>query len=296
MKAKIMKYIPTGNYLLRELYPKREKFTHKGNYGKVLLLCGSVGTTGAAVLAAKASCRSGSGLVYLGVPQSIYPIVAGRVLEAVVFPLEDNKTGHFLPENFESLKDRLTQMDAVLIGPGCGQSAAFKGFVKKILQFSDVPVVLDADAINVFRDDPSELAERKCPLILTPHDGEFSRIFPGAGEDRAADAVSLAKKLNAVVLRKGFQTIITDGTATYKNFTGNPGMAKGGSGDVLSGIMVSILGRNRDVLKASAGAVYLHGRAGDLAAEYFGMEGMLPSDMIDAIPICLKSIKTENGG
>ncbi len=288
MKAKITKYLPTGDHLLRELYPKREKFTHKGNYGKVLLLCGSVGTSGAAVLAARASCRSGSGLVYLGVPKSIYPIAAGRVLEAVVFPLEDKNTGHFLTENFDSLKDRLAKMDAVLIGPGCGQSDEFKGLVKKILQFCQVPVVLDADAINVFQDNPLELKEHSCPLILTPHDGEFSRIFSGKREDRAADAVSLAKQLDAVVLRKGFQCLITDGKVIYKNFSGNPGMAKGGSGDVLSGIMVSILGRNRNVLKASAGAVYLHGLAGDLAARYVGMEGMLPSDMIDAIPFCLK--------
>lgn len=291
MLSKIRKIRILSTYDVSRIFPERDISTHKGDYGKVMLLCGSVGYTGAAILSAKAACRCGSGLVYLCVPKSIYQIVASQLSEPVITPLEDNGCGHFIKENFEEIKTLLSQMDALLIGPGCGRSDDLLSLVREILAYTDIPVILDADAINVFSADPSLLSMHQGPLVLTPHDGEFYRVYRGEKTDRLSEAICFAIDNNCVVVRKGYHSLITDGHIVYQNSSGNPGMAKGGSGDVLSGILLSVLGRNSCIPFAAACAVFLHGACGDLAAIRLGQEGMLPSDMISFLPYAIRKIK-----
>lgn len=269
------------------LLPDRDPWAHKGNFGRILLLCGSRGFTGAAALAARAALRSGAGLVFLGVPESIYAIEAVKLEEPVVFPLPD-LGGKLSQAAVPEILERLPSMDAVLVGPGMGQSEGTLAVVRAVLEHLDRPVVVDADGINVLSAHRDILRGRKSTTILTPHDVEFARIGGQLSEDRAVSAASLARDLGSIVLLKGHETVITDGIRCYRNGTGNPGMAVGGSGDVLSGIIVSLLGQGLPPLEAAACAAWLHGAAGDLCAEQLGQYGMLPGDMVEALPRLLK--------
>ena len=270
------------NYL-----PQRKSNTHKGVYGKVLLLCGSVGYTGAAALAAIGALRTGAGVVYLGVPESIYIIEATKLLESVVLPFPD-RDGMFSEDSINQINSMIGKMDAVLIGPGIGQSENTKKVVISVLENCKSPVVLDADGINVMTKHRNVLRDRKYPTVLTPHMGEFVRIGGCETGDRIADASKLASELECVVLLKGHDTVITDGHTYYVNPTGNPGMAKGGSGDLLSGIIVSLLGQGIPPLEAAACSAWLHGAAGDICADEIGQYGMLPQDMANVLPRLLK--------
>lgn len=269
------------------ILPDRDDFAHKGDFGKILLLCGSRGYTGAAALAAMGALRSGAGLVFLGVPESIYAIEAVKLTESIVFPLPDENgmlSGAAVPQILE----RLPRMDAVLIGPGLGQSAGTLAAVKAVLEGFDGPVVVDADGINILAAHKDILRGRAASTILTPHDGEFARLGGVVGNDRAAAAENMARQLGCIMLLKGHETVITDGVETYINHTGNPGMAVGGSGDVLAGILVSLLGQGIAPLEAAACGAWLHGAAGDLCAARMGQYGMLPGDMVSALPRLLK--------
>ncbi len=270
-----------------DILPDRNPFAHKGDFGKILLLCGSRGYTGAAYLAAMGSLRAGAGLVYLGVPESIYAIEAVKLNEPVVFPLPD-KGGMLSEAAAPEIEKRLPQMDAVLIGPGLGQSRGTLAVLQTVLKLAKCPVVVDADGINLLSTHKDLMRGRDFPTILTPHDGEFHRLGGCIGEDRMASTAELASDLGCIVLLKGHETCITDGVACYRNRTGNPGMAVGGSGDLLAGILVSLLGQGIDALTAAASAAWLHGSAGDLAAESLGQYAMLPSDMLDTLPRLLK--------
>ena len=269
------------------ILPDRDPWGHKGTFGKILLLCGSKGFTGAAYLAAMGALRTGAGLTFLGVPESIYAIEAVKLNEPVVFPLPD-EDGKLSEEAIPAILKRLPDMDAVLIGPGLGQSEGTFEVVKAVLENATCPVVLDADGINVIAAHRNILRGRKHPTILTPHDGEFARLGGTIGEDRMEAAKILAQELGCIVLLKGHRTCITDGKNGYLNQTGNPGMAVGGSGDVLSGIIVSLLGQGIAPLEAAAVGAWLHGAAGDLCAEELGQYGMLPTDMLQKLPRLLK--------
>ena len=267
--------------------PDRDPWAHKGCFGKILLICGSRGFTGAAALAARGALRSGAGLVYLGVPENIYAIEAAKLDEAVVFPLAD-EDGKLSKAAVGELIERLPKMDAVLVGPGLGQSPGVLAVVKAVLEHFRGPVVVDADGINVLSAHRDLLRGRSHPTIVTPHDMEFVRLGGVITEDRGESASRLALDLGCVVLLKGHETVITDGHDAYINRTGNPGMAVGGSGDVLSGMIVSLLGQGIPPLVASACAAWLHGAAGDLCAKQMGQYAMLPSDMVEALPRLLK--------
>lgn len=269
------------------LLPDRDPWAHKGNFGKLLLLCGSRGFTGAACLAAMGALRSGAGLVYLGVPESIYSIEAVKLNEPVVFPLPD-ADGKLSAQAVPEIVKRLPQMDAVLVGCGLGQSEGTLAVVKAVLENAKCPVVLDADGINVLAAHKDILRGRSGSTILTPHDGEFSRFGGVIGPDRMASAAHYAREWNSIVLLKGHETCITDGETGYINRTGNPGMATGGSGDVLAGILVGLLGQGIPPLEAAACGAWLHGAAGDLAARELGQYGMLPTDMLRCLPRLLK--------
>ena len=270
-----------------QILPDRDPWGHKGSFGKILLLCGSLGFTGAAYLAAMGALRSGAGLTFLGVPQSIYAIEAVKLNEPVVFPLPDNE-GKLSRDAVPEILNRLPNMDAVLIGPGLGQSEGTCEAVKAVLQNARCPVVLDADGINLMAAHKDILRGRRFPTVLTPHDGEFARIGGEIGQNRMDAAMELARDLGCIVLLKGHETCITDGEKGYLNRTGNPGMAVGGSGDVLAGIIVSLLGQKIPPLEAAAVAAWLHGTAGDICAGEIGQYGMLPTDMLNVLPRLLK--------
>ena len=269
------------------LLPDRDSFGHKGTFGKVLLLCGSRGFTGAAYLAAMGALRTGAGLVFLGVPESIYEIEAVKLNEPVVFPLPEEE-GKLSTQAIGEILERLSQMDAVLIGCGLGQSPGTLAVVKAVLEQAKCPVVLDADGINVLGEHKDILRGRAYATILTPHDGEFLRFGGKLGEDRMASARQFSRDWNCILLLKGHRTCITDGRTGYLNHTGNPGMAVGGSGDVLAGMIVSLLGQGLPPLEAAACGAWLHGAAGELCAEELGQYGMLPTDMLTRIPRLMK--------
>lgn len=269
------------------ILPDRKADSHKGDYGKILLLCGSRGFTGAAALAAMGALRSGAGLVYVGVPESIYAIEAVKLNEAIVFPLAE-EDGKLSAKAIPEIRKYLQTADAVLIGCGLGISTGTMAVLDTVLREFRGPVVMDADAITMLATCPDLLKERKFPTILTPHDGEFRRLGIAVEEERLAGAMLAARELSCILLRKGHETIITDGNEYYINPTGNPGMAVGGSGDVLGGIIVSLLGQGIAPLKAAGCAAWLHGAAGDRCAGKMGQYGMLPSDMVQELPFLMK--------
>lgn len=268
-------------------FPKRRKDAHKGDFGKVLLLCGSRGYTGAAAMAAMGALRAGTGLVYLGVPESIYAVEAVKLLEPIVLPLPD-KDGMLASEAIGQIVELSCGKDAILIGPGLGQSDGIQQVVKWVLENFKGPVVVDADGINVLREHKDVLRERTSPTILTPHEGEFCRIGGSVRDGRITGAVNAANDLGVIILLKGHETVITDGINCYVNPTGNPGMAVGGSGDVLAGIIVGLLGQEIPPLEAAACGAWLHGAAGDICSEEIGEYGMLPSDMLNVLPRLIK--------
>ena len=231
--------------------------------------------------------RCGAGLVFLGVPDSIYAIEAVKLNEPVVFPLPD-KDGMLHREALTEIRRRLPQMDAVLIGCGLGKSEDTFCVVKTVLEEAECPVVLDADGINVIAGHKDIVRGRNAPTVLTPHDGEFSRLGYSIGAERIASAAEAARDLGCILLLKGHETCITDGKVAYLNQTGNPGMAVGGSGDVLAGMIAGLLGQGIQPPEAAAMGAWLHGAAGDLCAGTLGQYGMLPSDMLNVLPRLMK--------
>ena len=259
--------------------PRRRRDAHKGNFGRVLLLGGSVGYTGAPVLAARAAVCSGAGLVTAAVPPEVWPIVAGMCTGAMAMPW---------PSDAELLA-KAQGCDAVLIGPGLGQSARAEVLTLDLLRALTCPVVVDADGLNILARHIDVLDERAAPTVLTPHEGEFARLtgcaLPVA--DRPGQAAQFAAAHRCTLVLKGHRTITAapDGSCTV-NTTGNPGMARGGSGDALSGLILSLLGQG--FADGAAMAVWFHGRAGDLAAADRGEYGMTVDDLIAHIPDAMK--------
>ncbi|MCD7757014.1 MAG: NAD(P)H-hydrate dehydratase [Clostridiales bacterium] len=273
--------------LVRSWLPARPAEGHKGTFGRVNLLAGSVGFTGAPVLASRAAVRGGCGLVFLGVPafgeDTAYRIVAGSCVEAMPYPVR----------SAEDFLDK-TKPDAALVGPGLGQSPETEALVPEVLAGLRCPAVVDADGINILSRHISVLNRRDAPTVLTPHDGEFQRLTGRLpGPDRAAEAAAFAQTNGCVLVLKGHRTLTAapDGTL-YRNTTGNDGMAKGGSGDVLAGLLTSLLAQGMEPVRAAAAAVWVHGRAGDLAAERFGHRGMTPSDLIGQLPTVWRELET----
>jgi len=270
--------------------PARNAEAHKGDFGRVLIIAGSVGYTGAPALAARAAVRMGSGLVFLGVPYAIYSIEAVKNDEAMPFPLPDDANGIVSDKAIPFILDKLKGMDACLIGPGLGRSAGAEAVVEAVVKACRVPLVVDADGINALAGHIHVLDMASCPVILTPHEGEFARLGGDVKDGgRIAAAARFAREHRCVVALKGHRTATAfpDGRV-FLNTTGGPGLAKGGSGDVLAGMAVSLLGQKLPPDRAVPAAVYLHGRAGDLCTERFGEYCMTPSDVIDAIPDAMR--------
>lgn len=272
---------------IHSILPDRIPETHKGDYGKLLLLCGSKGYTGAAALAAMGALRCGAGLVYLAVPECIYPITASKLLEPVVLPMPDDDSS-FHKDTVNHIKMLLERVDCVLIGPGIGCSEGTLELLAFVISHYSGTVVIDADGINLLATHKNILRDRTCRIIITPHEGEFARICDYLPLGRINAAISLSKEYGIITVLKGHETVITDGTDCYINKTGNPGMAVGGCGDVLAGIITALVGQKVEPLTAAACGVWLHGAAGDICAKEIGQYGMLPSDMLHVLPRLLK--------
>lgn len=271
--------------------PLRDPETHKGDYGRVLIVGGSVGFAGAPNFSARAAVRTGAGLVFLYVPEPIYAISAMKNDEAMVFPLP-GESGQLAPAAVPSILQRLQAANVCLIGPGLGRSAGVDSAVCAVLQSAKCPVVLDADGINSVSRNINMLSQAAYPPVLTPHDGEYARLGGDlSGMSREASAVRFAEAHRCVLVLKGHRTLVAfpDGDL-YVNTTGNAGMAKGGSGDVLAGILAALLAQGFPMKKAVTTGVFLHGFAGDLCAGELGEYGMTPSDMIAMLPAATKAL------
>ena len=282
-----MEYLEFDREDILRFLPDRDPCAHKGNFGKILLLCGSMGCTGAPALAAMGALRSGAGLVYLGVPKSIYNIEAVKLTEPLVFPVPDEK-GMFSNWASNEICKHLNGMNAALVGPGMGMSEGTFNTMNLVLHQFRGPVVLDADGLNQLSLHRDMLRGRMFPTVLTPHEGEFIRLGGQLQMGRVEAAAQMARDIQALVVLKGHNTVITDGYSVYVNQTGNPGMAVGGSGDMLAGMLTSFLGQGLSPFRAAVAAVWLHGAAGDLCAKEIGQYGMLPSDMLNVLPRLMK--------
>ncbi|MEZ6034524.1 MAG: NAD(P)H-hydrate dehydratase [Planctomycetaceae bacterium] len=269
--------------------PDRPEDGHKGTFGKVLIIGGSSGMSGAVCLSSVSALRTGSGLVTAAVPRSIQAIVAGYEPCVMTTGLEVDADGHLINVPRDRVEALLAGKDAIAIGPGLGQSAAVRDLVAIILETCRVPLVLDADALNVSAD--SGLLEKRnksAACIITPHPGEFSRLtrqnISTDDDTRIAMAADFAQSHQLTVVLKGPRTVVTNGERLFINTTGNSGMATAGSGDVLTGIVVSLLGQRMESFEAAALGVNAHGRAGNIAASELGPRGMIASDLLTALP------------
>ena len=261
--------------------PCRAPEGHKGTFGKVHILAGSVGFTGAPWLASAAAVRTGSGLVFLWTPEKVWPVLAVKCGSAMPSPIPP----------YPQLLEKMDSGQAALIGPGLGRSRKSDVRTLRLIEQLQSPLVLDADGINAAAAHRDVLTTRAGRLtVLTPHDGEFLRLTrgEGIGPDREQAAADFARQSGCVLVLKGHRTITAfpDGE-TFVNTTGNPGMAKGGSGDLLAGMILSLLGQGIEPKRAVPAAVWLHGKAGDLAAARYGEYGMTPEDLLDHIPAAI---------
>jgi ADP-dependent NAD(P)H-hydrate dehydratase / NAD(P)H-hydrate epimerase len=272
------------------MLPKRKAEGHKYDFGTVLIVGGSTGLTGAAALAGESALRSGCGMARIACPATVLPFIATLIREATTIPMPDvGKRGAFALRGLGNLRKVATDNSAVVLGPGIGRHHETMELVRRFVATCEQPLVVDADAINAFDGHIELLAKRKTLRVLTPHAGEFRRL---TGEmvapnflERIAQAVRWGKKLSSVLVLKGSPTIISGPEGEcYLNPTGNSGMATGGSGDVLSGIIGSLMAQGIAPLSASVCGVYLHGLAGDIAADSVGTRSLIAGDIVSAIP------------
>lgn len=270
------------------LLPGRPSNAHKGTFGSVLLVAGSPGMPGAAVLAARAALRGGCGLVYAATPRSVQTVVASQVAEAITVPLPENKRGRLQADALPVLREKWRSCHALAVGPGMTRDEEALPVLAGILRECDLPVVLDADALNLLANQPELMRERTSPTVLTPHPGEAARLLGCTPDDVQADrvgaAVELAQRFKAVAVLKGAHTVVAEPGGTVSlNLTGNSGMSTAGSGDILTGLLVSLLAQRMEPLYAAWLAVCLHGLSGDIAAEQIDESSLVAGDITDHI-------------
>lgn len=276
-------------------FPKRAPDASKRDFGHVLVVAGSSGYTGAAYLTSQAAILSGSGLVTLAVGKSIYPIMAEKLTEVIVKPFFETRDYSLSLLAEKELLNDVSKCTCAAIGPGISRNKETQGLVRSLLGKVDKPVVLDADGINAFAGHIDSLKNAMAPLILTPHMGEMARLLGKDIEElknnRKDIALEFAHQYNTVLALKGHETIVAkpDG-ALYINNTGNAGMATGGTGDVLTGMIASFVGQGMDAFDAAAAGVYLHGLAGDLAVKEKGALSLIATDLLNKLPEVLKTL------
>lgn len=294
------------------LLPERSKYSHKGDYGHVLIVAGSRGKTGAALMAAKACLRSGAGMITIGVPETLVDVYQQRVTEEMILPLPDNGQGILSEGASATIMDFLNRKaDVLALGPGISTGPDVTKLLLALLMSVTAPMVLDADAINSLAGHTDILLKAKAPVILTPHTGEMARLLrKGLGKnkekteiewsemrrtierDRVNSAVAFSKEKGAYLILKGAPTIVSEPEGrTFINTTGNPGMATAGAGDVLTGIVAAFLAQRLNPADASILSVYLHGLAGDIAASEKGMHSLIATDIIEKLPEAFLRLK-----
>jgi NAD(P)H-hydrate epimerase len=271
--------------------PRRSPTSHKGDFGRILVVGGSVGMHGAPLLAAAAALRSGAGLVTIALPRSIYAVAGPAELRATWRPLPDSPQGHLDASSMAALLGAIALADVVALGPGLGTAPATVALLQELVPRIDKPLVLDADGLNAFAGEPARIAGRRPATILTPHPGELERLTghrPGVDdESRRLAALDLAMRVGGTVVLKGHRSVVSNGLESHFTPTGNPGMATGGAGDVLTGCVAALLQVIRNELLAARVAAHAHGRAGDLAAAAIGEIGVTATDLLAHLPEAL---------
>ncbi len=285
------------NAEMKKLIPKRSADAHKGDCGRVFVVAGSEGMTGAAVLAARGALRTGCGLVTVGTAQTERPIVAVGVCEAMTLSLP-SKEGKITIDATTKILEYAKKSDSVVFGPGLGQNEDIHFVLKTLLQEYEGLVVIDADGLNALSQNCEILKNKKCRVVITPHPGEMARLVKKPIEEiqqsRKRFATDFSKEFDVVVLLKGRETVVAEGERVFVNTTGNCGMATGGMGDVLSGVIASFMGQGSAPFEAAVLGAYIHGKAGDIAASRLGVHGMIAGDLADLLPLALKMELEDN--
>ncbi|MGN1481106.1 NAD(P)H-hydrate dehydratase [Porcipelethomonas sp.] len=288
------KIIKTTKEFAEKVIPKKRPDSHKGNYGRLLIVCGSEKMPGACIMAAEAAAKSGVGLLKIASVKSVLTSVTNRLPESMLEPMGADENGFISENNFDKIMSAAEKADAVLIGCGLGVTDGTKKLVKELIKNINCPVILDADGINCIADSIDIIKQKKSSIILTPHPAEMGRLCKKSTaevqSDRLGTAVSFSEKYDATVVLKGAGTVIAENGNVYVNLTGNPGMGKGGSGDVLSGIISSLAAQGISTLNASVLGAYVHGIAGDIAAEKKSMQSMTATDIINELPEAFKQL------
>ncbi len=274
-----------------ETVPKlepRATDAHKGDFGKVCIIAGSRGMSGAAALAGRAALRAGAGLVRVATPKSVLPIVASIEPSFTTIALPEDSLGRISAKAINTVLEAAGENDAVAFGPGVGISGALRSALESLLEQEQLRLVIDADGLNNLAGIKNWPARIKAKLILTPHPGEMKRLWSGLFReqqpmDRQEQATRLAQQTGSVVVLKGAGTVVTDGERIYVNKTGNPGMATAGSGDVLTGVITALVGQGLSDFDAAVLSVYVHGSAGDIAAEKIGQVSLMATDIAQAL-------------
>ncbi len=283
--------------LIAPLIRPRSSESHKGTYGHALVVGGSRGMTGAVVMTAVGALKSGSGLVTAAVPESLLPVVDGSVLEVMTTPLAQTRQGTIALEALPALENLLGTVSVCAIGPGMSRYEEARAVISHVLERSGVPVVIDADGLNALQGEVEVLRGRQVPVVITPHPGEMARLIGKSVEEVQADRINIARQTaeewGVTVVLKGNKTVIaTPQGEVYVNITGNPGMATAGSGDVLCGMITGLIAQGLKPHQAAFAGVFLHGRAGDLAAQARGQRGMVAGDLLAALPDVLRGLET----
>ncbi len=266
----------------------RPRDAHKGDFGKVCIIAGSLGMSGAAALAGRSALRAGAGLVRVATPKSVLPIVAAIEPSFTTIPLAEDAAGRISAKAINTILDAVAENDCLAFGPGVGQSNDIHKVIETLIQQENLKLVIDADGLNnlsKIRNWPDKL---KADLILTPHPGEITRLWSGLFRGklpakRIDQAVQLARRTKTVVVLKGAGTVVSDGEKAYVNKTGNPGMATAGAGDVLTGVITALIGQHLSNFDAAVLGVYVHGLAGDIAAKKTGEISLMTTDIIESL-------------
>lgn len=262
---------------------------HKGDFGKVCIIAGSCGMSGAAALAGRSALRAGAGLVRVATPRSILPIVASIEPSFTTIPLAEDSAGRISEKAINTILDAAGENDALAFGPGVGVSSALRLVLEALIKQEQLRLVIDADGLNNLNRIKNWPDRVKAKLILTPHPGEMKKLWSGLfreqpPSDRKNQAAQLAQRTETIVALKGAGTVVTDGQKVYINKTGNPGMATAGSGDVLTGVITAIMGQGLSSFDSAVLGVYIHGLAGNIAAEKIGRVSLIATDIIESLP------------
>ncbi len=281
---------------IRRKWKPRKPASHKGDYGRIFVLAGSRGLTGAAHLAGMGALRAGAGLVTVGVPEKVYSVIARKESELMVRPFPSTVAGALAWRGLKSILDFSKDQDVFALGPGLSQNRETWKLVRRLIVRLVQPLVIDADGLNALKGELPVLRHSRYRAILTPHPGEFVRLFGGAlsakDTDRKRRAKAVAEKFGIFIVLKGFHTVVASPEGgIYVNPTGNPGMATAGSGDVLTGMIAALIGQGFSLWDAARFGVYLHGLAGDLACKKTGEASLTAGDILERLPAAIKKVR-----